>query len=58
MILMSRGPVPVDRIELKTLSLEFDHRFKMKVDSKVDEIEKQRQLVTEQDRVKRARLES
>ena len=58
MILMSRAPVPDSRLELKALSQEFDHRFKMKVDAKVDEIEKQRQLVAEQDRIKRARLES
>ena len=58
MILMSRNPIPDDRIELQTLSQEFDHRFKMKVDAKVDEIEKQRQLAAEQDRIKRARLES
>ena len=58
MILMSRAPVPDCRLELKALSQEFDHRFKMKVDAKVDEIEKQRQLAAEQDRIKRARLES
>ena len=57
MILMTRNPVPEDRVELQTLSLEFDHRFKMKVDAKVDEIERQRQLAAEQDRLKRARLE-
>ena len=57
MILMTRNPVPDDRIELQTLSQEFDHRFKMKVDAKVDEIERQRQLAAEQDRLKRARLE-
>ena len=58
MILMSRNPLPNDRVELKTLCQEFDHRFKMKVDSKVDEIEKHRSLVAEQDRQKRARLEA
>ena len=48
MILMSRSPIPTDKIELKTLSQEFDHRFTMKVDAKVDQIERARQNAAHQ----------
>lgn len=57
MVLMSRGPVPKERVELKTLCREFDERYKMKVNTLVDQIERTRKHVAQQDRLKRARLE-
>ena len=42
MILISRSTIPTDKVELKALSQEFDHRFTMKVDAKVDQIERAR----------------
>ena len=42
MILISRSTIPTDKVELKALSQEFDRRFTMKVDAKVDQIERAR----------------
>lgn len=44
MILMARGPLPVDRAGMKALSAEFNDIFNWKVMTRMDEIERHRQL--------------
>lgn len=44
MVLLSRNPIPVDRVALKALAAEFSETFSWKVMTKMDEIERQRQL--------------
>lgn len=57
MILMSRGPLPVDRAGMKALSAEFTDIFNWKVMTQMDEIERHRQLAAAQDHLKRQKLE-
>ena len=44
MVLMSKNPLPVERIATKALHAEFNETFSWKVMTKMDEIERQRQL--------------
>ena len=53
MILMSKNPLPVDRIAMKALLVEFHETFSWKVMTKMDEIDRQRQLAVVQDSLKR-----
>ena len=57
MILMSRNPLPVDKVKMKGLYAEFTDTFNWKVMTKMDEIERQRQLAATQDHLKRQKLE-
>lgn len=57
MVLMSKNPIPNDRIKMKGLLNEFTETFSWKVMTKLDEIERQRQLATEQSNLKRQKLE-
>lgn len=58
MILMSKNPLPLDRVKMKALTAEFNETFNWKVMTKMDEIERQRQLAATQDSLKRAKLEA
>ena len=49
MILVSKNPIPLDRVRLKALHVEFNETFNWKVMTKMDEIERQRQLAATQD---------
>ena len=57
MVLISRNPIPLDRVPMKALMAEFTDTFNWKVMTKMDEIERQRQLAAAQDHLKRQKLE-
>ena len=58
MVLLSRNPIPVEKVALKALAAEFNETFSWKVMTKMDEIERQRQLAATQDQMKRQKLEA
>ena len=58
MILMSKNPLPTERVHMKALMAEFTETFSWKVMTKLDEIERQRQLAATQDSLKRQKLEA
>ena len=58
MILLYKNPIPLDKIKMKALLAEFNDTFSWKVMTRIDEIERQRQLAAAQDHMKRQKLES
>jgi len=58
MVLLSKNPLPLEKIKMKGLMAEFTETFSWKVMTKMDEIERHRQLAKEQDNLKRQKLES
>lgn len=57
MVLLSKNPLPLDKIRMKALLAEFNDTFSWKVMTKMDEIERQRQLAATMDQEKRQKLE-
>ena len=57
MVLLSKNTLPMDRLGMKALLAEFNDTFSWKVMTKMDEIERQRQLAATRDHEKRQKLE-